>query len=213
VFDIGFSELVVCAIVALLVIGPERMPEAVRTVGLWIGRLKRGLRETRSEIEKQMGMDDIRRQLHNEEIMRSLEDARRDIDSAVADTQASLTSVTETLEREYQSEPDLPYHSHTEENAALDIIADEATENHAVLPDLLASQIENLDSQNETLDAKNKQQEPNAEQKIQLNKIKPATIAAKNHTPVSEATTDSKVTLDSKTTLDSNATLDSKATL
>ena len=145
-FDIGFSELVVCAIVALVVIGPERMPEAVRTVGLWIGRFKRGLRETRSEIERQMGMDDIRRQLHNEDIMRSLEDARRDMDSVVAQTQASLTLENDVVEREYQSEPDLPYHSHIEENAALENLVDTAIEaeedNSSLLAELLDSSAE-----------------------------------------------------------------------
>lgn len=114
-FDIGFSELIVCAIVALVVIGPERMPEAVRTVGLWIGRFKRSLRETRSEIERQIGVDDIRRQLHNEEIMRNLEQARRDMDSVFAETQHAIESSSEVIEREYKSEPDLPYHSHMDE--------------------------------------------------------------------------------------------------
>lgn len=118
-FDIGFSEIVVCAIVALVVIGPERMPEAVRTVGLWIGRVKRSLRETRSEIERQIGVDDIRRQLHNEEIMQTLENARRDMDNVIAQTQESLT-----IDHQYQSEPDLPYHSHMEENA----LAEQAAE-------------------------------------------------------------------------------------
>ena len=116
-FDIGFSELIVCAIVALIVIGPERMPEAVRTVGLWIGRFKRSLRETRSEIERQMGMDDIRRQLHNEEIMRDLEQARLDMDKALSETQHAIQSSTESVTREYTSEPDLPYHAHTDEHA------------------------------------------------------------------------------------------------
>ena len=138
-FDIGFSELVVCAIVALLVIGPERMPEAVRTVGLWIGRFKRGLRETRSEIERQMGVDDIRRQLHNEDIMRSLEDARRDMDNVVAQTQASLSIENDVIEREYQSEPDLPYHSHYDETAA------ETEENNSnLLSELLDSSLEKI---------------------------------------------------------------------
>lgn len=114
-FDIGFSELVVCAIVALVVIGPERMPEAVRTVGLWIGRFKRSLRETRSEIERQMGVDDIRRQLHNEEIMHNLEQARRDMDNVLVETQQAVTSSAEMIRREYTSEPDLPYHAHMDE--------------------------------------------------------------------------------------------------
>lgn len=114
-FDIGFSEIIVCAVVALVVIGPERMPEAVRTVGLWIGRLKRSLRETRSEIERQIGVDDIRRQLHNEDIMRSLEDARRNMDNLISETQQTIDSTAEVVTREYKSEPDLPYHSHMEE--------------------------------------------------------------------------------------------------
>jgi len=111
VFDIGFSEIVVCAIVALVVIGPERMPEAVRTIGLWIGRIKRSLRETRSEIERQIGVDDIRRQLHNEEIMQTLENARRDMDKILSETQQSI----ESIEHDYKSEPDLPYHSHLDD--------------------------------------------------------------------------------------------------
>lgn len=136
-FDIGFSELIVCAIVALLVIGPERMPEAVRTVGLWIGRFKRGLRETRSEIERQMGVDDIRRQLHNEDIMRSLEDMSRHGQRG-AQTQASLTIENDVVEREYQSEPDLPYHSHYDENAALENIVEAAAETEESNSNLLA---------------------------------------------------------------------------
>jgi len=174
VFDIGFSELVVCAIVALLVIGPERMPEAVRTVGLWIGRFKRGLRETRSEIERQMGVDDIRRQLHNEDIMRSLEDARRDMDSVVAQTQASLTIENDVIEREYQSEPDLPYHSHYDENATLENLADAAVGAEDDSSNLLA---ELLDSSLE----KNQQAEKplQTETKVQLDKkTTPVTASA-----------------------------------
>lgn len=82
-FDIGFFELLVIAIVGLVIIGPERLPETARAVGLWLGRVKRSLRTTRSEIEKQLGADDIRRQLHNEEVMRSLEATRRQIQDAV----------------------------------------------------------------------------------------------------------------------------------
>ena len=50
-FDMGFFELLVIAVVGLLVIGPERFPGAVRACGLWIGRMKRVLRETRTSLE------------------------------------------------------------------------------------------------------------------------------------------------------------------
>lgn len=71
-FDIGFIEMLVVAIVALLVLGPERLPVAVRTAGLTIGRIKRGFADVRSQVEREIGADEIRRQLHNERIMSDL---------------------------------------------------------------------------------------------------------------------------------------------
>lgn len=108
-FDIGFFELLIIAIVGLVVIGPERLPEAARAVGLWIGRLKRSLRDTRSELERQLGADDIRRQLHNEEVMRSLEATRLQVEEAVSE--GSL----DKPRRQYKEEPELPDHAHTSE--------------------------------------------------------------------------------------------------
>ena len=65
-FDIGFLELLIIAVVGLLVIGPDQLPQTLRSIGLWVGRFKRALQNTRSEFEQQIGADDIRRQLHNE---------------------------------------------------------------------------------------------------------------------------------------------------
>ncbi|MGH1438951.1 MAG: Sec-independent protein translocase protein TatB [Cellvibrionaceae bacterium] len=65
----GFFEILLIAVVTLLVVGPERMPEAVRTVALTVGRIKRSFDSAKSEIEKQVGADEIRRQLHNEAVM------------------------------------------------------------------------------------------------------------------------------------------------
>lgn len=72
-FDISFFELLVVGIVGLIVIGPERLPGTIRTCALWIGRIKRNLLETRREIEKQIGADEIRRELHNEQVLHNLE--------------------------------------------------------------------------------------------------------------------------------------------
>jgi len=68
-FDIGFSELLLVGLVALLVFGPERLPGAARTTGLWIGRLKRSFGAIKTEVEREIGADEIRRQLHNERIL------------------------------------------------------------------------------------------------------------------------------------------------
>ena len=64
-FDIGFMEMLVVAIIALLVLGPERLPGAIRTVSLTVGRIKRGFSEVRSQVEREIGADEIRQQLHN----------------------------------------------------------------------------------------------------------------------------------------------------
>ncbi len=68
-FDIGFSELLLVGIVALVVLGPDRLPGAVRTAGLWIGRIKRSFSAIKAEVEREIGADEIRRQLHNEQIL------------------------------------------------------------------------------------------------------------------------------------------------
>ena len=59
-FDIGFLELLVIALITLVVMGPERLPEAIRAISLWIGRLKQLWAKTRQDIENEVGMDDIR---------------------------------------------------------------------------------------------------------------------------------------------------------
>ena len=59
-FDIGFWELVVLAAVALLVVGPERLPQLVRDAGRWIRALRRFATETRYEIERELDVDSAR---------------------------------------------------------------------------------------------------------------------------------------------------------
>ena len=75
-FDIGFAELLLIAIVGLLVLGPERLPGAIRTTSLWLGRLRRSFSSMKQEIEREIGADEIRRQLHNESVMASLNESK-----------------------------------------------------------------------------------------------------------------------------------------
>lgn len=60
-FDIGFFELLLVLGVGLLVLGPSRLPQAVRTFGLWRRRLRNWLQSTRWELEQEMGLDDLER--------------------------------------------------------------------------------------------------------------------------------------------------------
>ncbi|NBF07342.1 Sec-independent protein translocase protein TatB [Pseudomonas sp. Fl4BN1] len=94
-FGISFSELLLVGLVALLVLGPERLPGAARTAGLWVGRLKRSFNAIKQEVEREIGADEIRRQLHNEHIL-SLEQEARKI---LAPTQQPATPVEPVAEQ------------------------------------------------------------------------------------------------------------------
>lgn len=89
-FDIGFSELLLVAVVGLLVLGPERLPTAVRTTSLWIGRLRRQFTEIRTEVEREIGADEIRAQLRNEEIMDQLRESQEVLESTARDLRQPL---------------------------------------------------------------------------------------------------------------------------
>jgi sec-independent protein translocase protein TatB len=97
-FDIGFSELLLVGLVALIVFGPERLPGAARTAGLWIGRLKRSFGAIKAEVEREMGADEIRRQLHNEQILQLERELKQSIQPPAP------AAVAEPLEARPQAE-------------------------------------------------------------------------------------------------------------
>lgn len=92
-FDIGFPELIMISIVALLVIGPEKLPETVRTITLWIGRIQRSFSNIKREIENEIGAEEIRQQIHNEAIMKELEEAKQTIDEADKEVKDAIRSI------------------------------------------------------------------------------------------------------------------------
>src|SRR4051812_10939273 len=60
-FDIGFSELLVIGVVALIVIGPERLPRVARTVGILMGRLHRYVSDVKANINREIELDELRK--------------------------------------------------------------------------------------------------------------------------------------------------------
>ncbi|HTN33174.1 MAG TPA: Sec-independent protein translocase protein TatB [Marinobacter sp.] len=62
-FDIGFLELLICGIIALLVLGPERLPTAARAAGRWVGAARRMVSQFTSELDSQLKADELREQL------------------------------------------------------------------------------------------------------------------------------------------------------
>jgi sec-independent protein translocase protein TatB len=87
VFDIGFAELLLIGVVGLLVVGPEQLPGAVRTVLAWVNRFRRSFDQIRTE---------VRRELHNDEIMQKLKAESQQLEQQVRDT-------TQSVEQEIQA--------------------------------------------------------------------------------------------------------------
>lgn len=94
-FDISFGELLLILIVGLLVFGPEKLPQVVRTGSLWIARFRRSFNQVRADIEREMGVDEIKRDLHNHSIMDTLRDVKRDL----TDTQRQLDQLPYDLDK------------------------------------------------------------------------------------------------------------------
>lgn len=77
-FDVGFSEIVVVAIVALVVLGPERLPKAARFAGLWARKIRGQWNSVKAELESEVAADELRRTFLTpiEDIQRSADQAR-----------------------------------------------------------------------------------------------------------------------------------------
>jgi sec-independent protein translocase protein TatB len=78
--DIGFSELLLTVAIALIVIGPKRLPEAARFLGYWTGKLKPTLQTARSDMERELGLDDIKREVHNQLRLEQLDAERKQVE-------------------------------------------------------------------------------------------------------------------------------------
>ncbi len=83
--DIGFAELLVIGVVALLVIGPERLPETVRTASMWLNRIRRGFNEIKQEVQQE---------LHNDSVMQDLRKTGRELKESTESISHDLKNVT-----------------------------------------------------------------------------------------------------------------------
>jgi sec-independent protein translocase protein TatB len=76
-FDVGFSELMVIAVVALIVIGPERLPKVARTLGHLFGRMQRYVNDVKADISREMELEELRK------LQNSMQDAARSLEQSV----------------------------------------------------------------------------------------------------------------------------------
>jgi sec-independent protein translocase protein TatB len=101
-FDIGFSELLVIAIVALIVIGPRQLPRVARTLGHLFGRMQRYVNDVKADITREMELDELRK------MQSSMEDAARSFQSSVNQGVTETETELNKLAQEAQSATD-PY--------------------------------------------------------------------------------------------------------
>ncbi|NVD36261.1 Sec-independent protein translocase protein TatB [Marinobacter lutaoensis] len=83
-FDIGFLELLICAVIALLVLGPERLPTAARAAGRWVGMARRMVNQFSSELERQLKAEELRQELRKAGDV-GLEDVQKTVKDALAE--------------------------------------------------------------------------------------------------------------------------------
>ena len=94
-FDIGFSEIVVVAVVALIVIGPERLPKAARTLGHLFGRLQRYVNDVKSDISREIELDELRKL--QQQVQSAASDFKSSVESAARGVESGVRSVEEQL--------------------------------------------------------------------------------------------------------------------
>ena len=100
-FDIGFSEIVVIAVVALIVIGPERLPKTAKTLGLLFGRLQRYVADVKADINRELELEELRKLQHDvqsaaKDIETTMSNAARDVESGTRKLESELNAVPET---------------------------------------------------------------------------------------------------------------------
>jgi sec-independent protein translocase protein TatB len=96
-FDVGFSEIVVIAVVALVVLGPEKLPKTARTLGHLFGRLQRYVNDVKGDIKRELELDELRKLQQNvqstaRELEESMTSATRDMEAGVRDVESALSA-------------------------------------------------------------------------------------------------------------------------
>ena len=113
-FDIGFSELMVIAVVALIVIGPERLPKVARTLGHLFGRMQRYVNDVKADISREMELEELKK------LQASMQDAARSFEQSVTRevhaTESELQKIAQQAnptapEPDYSGTPESPTHA------------------------------------------------------------------------------------------------------
>ncbi|MEP7183791.1 MAG: Sec-independent protein translocase protein TatB [Betaproteobacteria bacterium] len=95
-FDVGLSEILIIAVVALIVIGPEKLPKTARTLGHLFGRLQRYVADVKADINREMELDELRKL--QQQVQSASKDIEQSVSSAVQDVETGVRSVQSELD-------------------------------------------------------------------------------------------------------------------
>lgn len=99
-FDVSFTEMLVIGVIALIVIGPERLPKVARTVGHLLGRAQRYVSDVKTDIRREIELDELRK------FKDQMQDAASSVQSSLRDTSASLRAPLDDLSRSFSETGD-----------------------------------------------------------------------------------------------------------
>lgn len=92
-FDIGFLELCLIGVIALLVIGPEKLPRVARTVGLWLGKARGAIKTVKYDIDEQIRMDELR-----ESLAKTASSAKAEFTESIDEVEGSFKEAKEQID-------------------------------------------------------------------------------------------------------------------
>lgn len=99
-FDIAFTELIIIAIVALLVIGPEKLPKVARTLGSLAGRMQRYVMTVKQDIERELQLDEL--QKLQKDIQQGVQTVKSEVENAIHSGMSDVKQVAEDLTEQAQ---------------------------------------------------------------------------------------------------------------
>ena len=100
-FDIGFTEILIVGVVALIVLGPERLPSALRTAGMWVGRIKRTVGSVQKEISEELRVEEMRQaaKKQQEKLEENVETLKKPFHESLRDEMLTTSSAAETTKK------------------------------------------------------------------------------------------------------------------
>ncbi|MEO5702383.1 MAG: Sec-independent protein translocase protein TatB [Gammaproteobacteria bacterium] len=131
-FDISFNEIALIGIVALLVVGPQKLPALARSAGVWIGKTRRMIASVKAEVDRELQTDELRKllteqQAEVQELRQILDENRTAVEADIKQLSSELSAATESAGET------LPASNTTSDNSATHLAIDASLSNNPAL--------------------------------------------------------------------------------